>query len=222
MPGIAVGESMSETVDQNYARAGYHARQTWGLRPALVLVDFAHAYFDQSAPLFGGEGCVAARSHAIRLAEAARASGTPVIFTEVKYQPGGADGGAFYAKVPALSCFDAGTDTQRLTDGLEVVPNDIMVTKQYPSAFFGTSLAATLHWMKIDTLVIGGLTTSGCVRATCIDSISHGFVTLIANQACGDRADGPHQANLFDMSAKYADLVSTDDAVAYFEACAAA
>lgn len=210
---------MTESVDQNYARAGYHARQRWGTRPALLLVDFAHAYFDQSAPLFGGEGCAAARDHAVRLAAVARDARVPVIFTEVKYQPGGADGGAFYAKVPALACFEAGRDTQRLADGLEMGPDDIMVTKQYPSAFFGTSLAATLHWLKVDTLVIGGLTTSGCVRATCVDSISHGFVTLIAEQACGDRAEEPHRANLYDMSAKYADLVSTEDAIAYIRRC---
>lgn len=206
---------MAEALDENYARAGYHAAQTRGARPALALVDFAHAYFDPEAPLYGGEGCVAAREHAIRLAAAARAAGVPVIFTEVKYQPGGGDGGAFYAKVPALSCFDAGTDTQKLVEGLSVEPGDLMITKQYPSAFFGTSLAATLQHLRIDTLIIGGLTTSGCVRATCIDSISSGFVTLIAEEACGDRAAGPHEANLFDMSAKYADLVSTEDAIAY-------
>ena len=210
---------MAETLDQNYSKAGYHAAQTRGSRPALVLVDFAHAYFDPEAPLYGGEGCVAARDHAIKLADAARVTGIPVIFTEVKYQPGGGDGGAFYAKVPALSCFDAGTDTQKLVDGLDVGPDDLMITKQYPSAFFGTSLAATLQFIKIDTLIIGGLTTSGCVRATCIDSISSGFVTLIAEEACGDRAAGPHEANLFDMSAKYADLISTDDAIVYMNTC---
>ena len=212
---------MAETLDQNYSKAGYHAAQTRGSRPALVLVDFAHAYFDPEAPLYGGEGCVAARDHAIKLADAARRTGIPVIFTEVKYQPGGGDGGAFYAKVPALSCFDAGTDTQKLVDGLDVGPDDLMITKQYPSAFFGTPLAATLQFMKIDTLIIGGLTTSGCVRATCIDSISSGFVTLIAEEACGDRAAGPHEANLFDMSAKYADLISTDDAIVYMNTCGA-
>ncbi|MEM7546613.1 MAG: isochorismatase family protein [Pseudomonadota bacterium] len=212
---------MSEAIEQNYARAGYHAAQTRGTRPALLLVDFAHAYFDPNAPLYGGAGCEMARDHAIRLADAARQFGVPVIFTEVKYQPGGGDGGAFYAKVPALSCFDAGAETQKLVKGLSVEANDLMITKQYPSAFFGTSLAATLHWMKIDTLIIGGLTTSGCVRATCIDSISSGFVTLIAKDACGDRATGPHEANLYDMSAKYADLISTEDAIAYMAGAAA-
>lgn len=210
---------MTETLDQNYDKAGYHAKQTHGVRPALVLVDFAQAYFDPDAPLYGGAGCVSAHNHAIVLADTARATGVPVIFTEVKYQPGGGDGGAFYAKVSALSCFDAGRDTQKLVDGLNVEDGDLMITKQYPSAFFGTSLAATLQFHKIDTLIIGGLTTSGCVRATCIDSISSGFVTLIAQEACGDRAIGPHEANLFDMSAKYADLITTTDAVAYLQSC---
>jgi len=210
---------MTETLEQSYDKAGYHAKQTLGVRPALVLVDFAQAYFDPDTPLYGGEGCATARDHAIALADAARAAGVLVIFTEVKYQPGGGDGGAFYAKVPALSCFDAGRDTQKLVHGLSVQDGDLMITKQYPSAFFGTSLAATLQFHKIDTLIIGGLTTSGCVRATCIDSISSGFVTLIAHEACGDRASGPHEANLFDMSAKYADLITTKNAVAYLKSC---
>lgn len=208
---------MAEALDSNYARAGYHTRQSWGRRPALLLIDFAMAYFDETAPLFGGENCQAALDHAVRLAPAARGAGVPVIFTEVKYQPGGADGGAFYAKVPALSCFDAGRDTQKLATGLSVEEGDILVTKQYPSAFFGTSLAATLKWLNIDTLLLAGVTTSGCVRATCIDSISHGFVTLVIEDAVGDRAEEPHAANLFDMSAKYADLVTTEAAIEYMQ-----
>ena len=206
---------MTESLDTNYARAGYHARQSWGRRPALVLIDFANAYFDPGAPLYGGEGCQSALDNAARLAPVARAAGVPVVFTEVRYLPGGADGGAFYAKVPALSCFDAGAETQRLAPPLTVEKDDIVITKQYPSGFFGTSLAATLHWLKVDTLLLCGVTTSGCVRATCIDSISNGFVTLVVEDAVGDRAEGPHRANLFDMSAKYADLLTTDDAITY-------
>lgn len=145
---------------------------------------------------------------------------TPVVLTKVKYQPDGADGGEFYGKVPALSYVDADQDTQRLTDGLEVGSNDIMVTEQFPSVFFGKSLAAMLHWMKIDTLVIGGLTTSRCVRATCIDRSSHGLLTLIANRACGHRSYSPQEANLYDLSAKYADLIAKDDAIGYVEGSA--
>jgi len=206
---------MPEALDENYARAGFHATQARGQRPALLLIDFAQAYYDPASPLFGGKGCRIALDNAIRLAPAARRAGIPVIFTAVSYQPGGANGGAFYAKVPALSCFDVGQDSQRLADGLSMEAGDILVDKQYPSAFFGTSLAATLRWLKVDTLLLTGVTTSGCVRASCIDSISHGFITLVISDAVGDRADGPHQANLYDMSAKYADLLSTDQALAY-------
>ncbi|MEP1765936.1 MAG: isochorismatase family protein [Sulfitobacter sp.] len=208
---------MAENLDQNYEKAGYHARQSWGKRPAVVLIDFAKAYFDPAAPLYGGEGCQIALDNSAILADAARAAGVPVFFTEVKYQPGGSDGGAFYAKVPALSCFDAGAETQKLMPPLEIKENDILISKQYPSGFFGTSLASTLHFMNIDTLLLCGVTTSGCVRATCIDSISHGFVTLVVEDGVGDRADEPHQANLFDMSAKYADLITTKGAINYFD-----
>ena len=207
---------MVDDLDQNYARAGYHAAQTWGSKPALVMIDFANAYFDPASPLFGAEGCQNALDHAVPRAQAARYAGIPVIFTEVKYQPGGADGGAFYAKVPALKCFDDGQPTQKLQAPLKVEEGDFLITKQYPGAFFGTDLDALLKGLGVDTVLLAGLSTSGCVRATCIEAISHGFVTLVVEDAVGDRAPEVHKANLFDMSAKYADLVTTSGAVEYF------
>ena len=208
---------MTKKLDENYAKAGYHASQSRGTRPAVLFIDFAVAYYDPASPLYGGEGCQIALENAARIVPVARELGVPTIFTEVKYQPGGADGGAFYAKVPALSSFDAGRETQKLAPPLEYRPEDVVITKQYPSAFFGTSLAATLHWHKVDTLLLTGVTTSGCVRASCIDAISHGFITLVVEDAVGDRAEEPHQANLFDMSAKYADLISTSAAIEYLK-----
>jgi maleamate amidohydrolase len=208
---------MTESLDENYARAGYHARQEWGKRPALLLVDFARAYFEPDSPLYGGEGCVTARDHAARLLDTARQTGTPVIFTEVRYIKGGADGGVFFKKAPPLKVMEWGSPLGDLVEGLERRPEEIMVTKQYPSAFFGTSLAATLTSMGVDTVLLTGLTTSGCIRATCVDAMSHGFVTLVVSDAVGDRAEGPHEANLFDMSAKYADLVTTSEAADYLQ-----
>ena len=210
-----------EALEANYAKGGFHAPQRWGSRPALLMIDFARAYFDPEQPLFGGEGCRAALESAIGLADAARAAGVPVIFTEVKYAPGGADGGAFYAKVPALACFEAGRESQRLAEGLEVKGDDLLITKQYPSAFFATALASELRWRGVDTLLLAGVTTSGCVRASCVDSISHGFVTVVVSDAVGDRDPGPHEANLFDMGAKYADLCTADEAKAYLGRSAA-
>ena len=101
-------------------------------------------------------------------------------------------------------------------DGLEPGADELVVSKQYPSAFFGTSLASTLTAAGIDTLVITGLTTSGCVRATCVDACSHGFIPIVVADACGDRHDDPHNANLFDMNTKYGDVVSEAEALAYF------
>jgi len=96
--------------------------------------------------------------------------------------------------------------------------DELVVSKQYPSAFFGTSLASTLTTWGIDTLIITGLTTSGCVRASCVDASSHGFIPIVVRQACGDRHAAPHEANLFDMNAKYADVVSEEEIVAYLAA----
>ncbi|MFG5382711.1 isochorismatase family protein [Yoonia sp. R2-816] len=208
---------MAEALDQNYAQAGYHTGQAWGHRPALLLIDFAKAYFEPSAPLYGGEGCQTALENAARLAKGARAAGVPVVFTEVKYTPGGANGGAFYAKVPPLACFDEDRETSMLAPPLTVEDGDFVFQKQYPSAFFGTALDATLRWLKVDTLLLAGVTTSGCVRATCIDSISYGFITLVVEDGVGDRAEEPHRANLYDMSAKYADLLKTNAAIDYMK-----
>jgi maleamate amidohydrolase len=143
-----------------------------------------------------------------------------VILTEVIYRKGGADGGVFFRKAPVLSCFLAGSPTQRYADGLTPRDDDWIVSKQYPSAFFGTSLAATLTANGVDTLVITGLTTSGCVRATCVDSMSHGFITLVAREAVGDRDPRPHEANLYDMNAKYADVVPDTEAAGYLRSTA--
>jgi maleamate amidohydrolase len=205
-----------EALDANYARAGYHASQVWGQRPALILIDFAEAYYDPAAPLFGGDGCKTALESALRLRETARACGLPVILTEVKYRKGGTDGGVFFRKARPLSCFVEGEPTQAFAKGLAPFEDEIVVTKQYPSSFFGTSLAATLTAAGVDTLVLTGVTTSGCVRATCVDSMSHGFITLVAREAVGDRDPRPHEANLYDMSAKYADVVSEAETASYF------
>jgi maleamate amidohydrolase len=92
-----------------------------------------------------------------------------------------------------------------------------VISKQYPSAFFGTSLASTLTSLGIDTVLLTGLTTSGCVRATCVDCMSHGFKTIVVREACGDRHAAPHEANLFDMNAKYADVLGEDEVLRYIE-----
>jgi maleamate amidohydrolase len=193
----------------------FDGRLGFGERPALILIDFVQAYFDRSSPLYAGvEDALAS---ALRIRNAARASGTPVFYTRVVYQNAGADGGVFYRKVPALEVFCDGNPLGGWPDGLDPDADEIIITKQYPSAFFGTSLAATLTAAGIDTLIITGLTTSGCIRATCIDAVSNGFIPIIVSDACGDRHVSPHEANLFDIDAKYGDVVNEQAAIAYLE-----
>ncbi len=205
---------MGDDLKENY-RGAFDGSLGFGEAPALILVDFVEAYFDRSSPLYAGvEGALAS---ALRIREKARAAGIPVIYTNVVYQDGAVDGGVFYRKVPALSAFDAGNPLGGWPEGFEPGAGEIVVSKQYPSAFFGTSLAATLTANGIDTLIITGLTTSGCVRATCVDAMSHGFIPIVVADACGDRHAAPHEANLFDMQAKYADVVDEAMAAGYLE-----
>lgn len=196
----------------DYEQAGFRGRLGWGRQAALVVVDICRAYLDPASPLYAGvESAVASAG---RLVDAARAAGVPVVFTRVEYEPGGGDGGLFYAKVPALACFDRGNPLGDFVDHPSPRPGEVVVTKQYASAFFGTSLAATLHAWGVDTVVLCGLSTSGCVRASGVDAVQHGFRPIVVAEACGDRAAGPHEASLFDLDAKYADVVHEDEAVA--------
>ena len=208
---------MSETLSDNYARGGFNQRLTPGARPALLLIDLVAAYVTEGSPLFGGEGCLSAARHAGTLLAAARRARIPVLHTNVSYQPGGRDGGVFFRKVPALSLFEAGAHPQlaAFASGLEPVAGETVITKQYASAFFATSLASTLTALGVDTLLIGGVSTSGCVRASAVDCCQHGFVPLVVREAVGDRAAEPHAANLFDLQAKYAEVVSLDWVLGY-------
>ena len=196
----------------NYRRA-YGNRIGFGQRPALILIDFVQAYFDQGCDLYAGvEGALAS---ALRVRDAARAAGVPVIYTNVVYHPRALDGGRFYQKAQPLRNFLAGSPMGAWPEGLEVGADELVISKQYPSAFFGTSLASTLPTWGIDSLILTGLSTSGCVRATCVDTCSHGFIPIVVRDACGDRHPAPHEANLFDMDAKYADVVGEAEATSY-------
>lgn len=209
---------MAESLEQNYARGGFRKVLPAGQRPALLVVDFVRAYLLERSPLFGGDGCRTALDGARRLLDAARTAGLPVLHTNVAFQPGGLDGGVFFRKVPALSCFELGHGDPELAEfaeGLEPQPGETVITKRYASAFFATHLAATLTALGRDTVLIAGVSTSGCIRATAVDCCQHGFVPWVVREAVGDRAPGPHEANLFDLQAKYAEVVSLQSALSY-------
>jgi nicotinamidase-related amidase len=206
---------MSGSLTGNYADGGFGRSLAPGRRPALLVVDFVRAYLVPGSPLYAG--AESARAAAQGLLAAARDAGIPIVHTNVQYQPGGRDGGVFFRKLPALACFEAGArpDLAAFAEGLEPVAGETVITKQYASAFFGTSLASMLTALGVDTLLIAGLSTSGCVRASAVDACQHGFIPLVVRDAVGDRHPAPHEASLFDLQAKYAEVVSLGFALDY-------
>ena len=186
-----------------------------GRRPALLVVDFVRAYLTPGSPLYAG--VEDARAAAEKLLGLARSAGIPVFHTNVAYEPGGADGGVFFRKLPVLACFERGRSPELASfgEGLEPRAGETVITKQYASAFFGTTLASQLKAAGVDTVLIAGVSTSGCVRATAVDACQHGFVPLVVRDAVGDRHPEPHQANLFDLQAKYAEVTDLATAQRY-------
>jgi nicotinamidase-related amidase len=195
--------------------AGFDGSLELGARPALAVIDFVKAYVKQGSPLCAD--FEASRTACVQLLAASRQAGIFIVHTNLAYQRGGVDGGVFFRKLPALRCFEQGADPElaEFVAGLEPLPGETVVTKQYASAFFGTSLASTLTARGVDTLLIAGLTTSGCIRATAVDCCQHGFIPAVVREAVGDRAREPHEANLFDLQAKYAEVISLARAVEY-------
>jgi maleamate amidohydrolase len=137
------------------------------------------------------------------------------VHTRVEFAADGVNGGVFYRKIAGLRHLVAGAPEGQHMPAVAPAPGEVVVVKQYASAFFGTSLASTLTALGVDTVVVAGVSTSGCVRATVVDACQHGFVPLVVREAVGDRDPGPHEANLFDLQAKYAEVIGEPEAVAY-------
>ena len=200
---------------------GLRGSLDFGARPALIMIDFVNAYVTPGSPLCAD--FQETRTACISLLAAGRQARIFIVHTNVSYQRGGADGGVFFRKLPALRCFEQGSDPSlaEFVAGLEPQSGELVITKQYASAFFGTSLASTLTARGIDTLLIAGLTTSGCIRATAVDSCQHGFIPMVVREAVGDRAREPHQANLFDLQVKYAEVVALARVQGYLQSLGA-
>ncbi|MEM8935409.1 MAG: isochorismatase family protein [Pseudomonadota bacterium] len=205
---------MASDLADNY-KGVYDNALGFGNKPALVLVDFVQAYFDPDCDLYAEPD--AALASALRLRELAHDKNVPVILTNVVYHPSGINGGVFYKKAKPLRYMLEGSPMGAWPAGLTPTNDELIISKQYPSAFFGTSLSSTLTALGIDTVILTGLTTSGCVRASCIDACSYGFIPIVVSDACGDRHEGPHEANLFDMNSKYADVVEEKAAADYLK-----
>lgn len=209
-----------EHVREFYRQRGFAARVGFGRRPALLIIDFINAFTDLSSPLAAH---LDAQVEATRkLLEAARAARIPIFFTTVAYDEGLEDAGVFIKKVPSLRVLQAGSPMVDIDARLRPRAGEHVLVKKMASAFFGTSLWSTLTALRVDTVLIAGCTTSGCVRASAVDACQMGFHTIVVEDAVGDRAAGPHEANLFDIDAKYGDVVSLETALEYLNSVARA
>jgi maleamate amidohydrolase len=193
--------------------AGFAGRLTPGRRPAVLAIDMMRAYFDQASPLCLHSSHVLQSAN--RVLSEARENNVPVIHTRVEYGPDGIDGGVFIRKVDALRQLVGGSKMGQLMPEVAPAHDELVIVKQYASAFFGTTLASTLQSHGVDTVLIVGVTTSGCVRATAVDALQHGFIPLVVRDAVDDRDNAPHDANLYDLQAKYAEVIDEKSALRY-------
>ena len=196
-----------------YERKGFSSRSGYGTRPALLIVDFINGFTDPGTGLGGDYGVEL--SVTAKLLDEFRARALPVYFTTVAYEPHLRDGGQFIVKVPALSILVKGSEWVKVDERIRPRPSERVVLKKYASAFFDTRLDMELQGLGADTVIIVGCTTSGCIRASAIDSMQNGFRTVVVRDAVGDRAQTPHEVNLFDIDAKYGDVVSSRDVLEY-------
>jgi len=203
---------------EDYRRNGLAGRVGFGERPALLVIDFVNAYVTPGSPLYAAPGVPDAVQASLPLLQAARAAGVPVIYTTVSYAPDGRDGGVFVRKVPALLQLTPDSALARVVDALAPAPGELVIEKKYASAFFGTHLAPTLTAARVDTVIMVGCSTSGCIRASAVDGMQHGFRVIVPRECVGDRAPGPHEASLFDIDGKYGDVVGVAEALAYLGA----
>lgn len=196
------------SLQESYAAAGFSSALKFGARPALLVVDMVEAYLQTHSPLYLPLG-PCALSNTIEIASHCSAIGAPVILTEVSYDHM-AQAGRFFEKAPALELFKSGAPLAKIAPQLlDEDRSTTIITKHYASAFFGTDLASFLTHQRVDTVIIAGFSTSGCVRASALDALQHGFAPFVASDACADRDEGPHESNLFDLQAKYAEVIDT-------------
>lgn len=192
----------------HYGDRSFGERVGFGDQPALVVVDLVNAFTDPAMELGSDVGAVLTET--AKLLEAFRQQELPRYFTTVAFEESYGDAGHFVEKIPALRELKLGSEAAQVDDRVAPLPSERVLLKKYASAFFGTDLSTELTTAGVDTLVIAGVTTSGCIRATAVDSLQHGYRTVVPADAVGDRAEGPHQANLFDIDAKYGDVMPTD------------
>jgi maleamate amidohydrolase len=195
-----------------YRAQGFGQQLGFGNKIALAVIDFTKGFADPQ--ILGGGNIREAIQNTIILLRAARDRGWPVVFTRHVYKADGSNHGLFNVKLPTNNLLIDGSEAAEIVPELAPRPGELVLDKQFPSAFFGTTLASWLTQRGVDTLVVTGCTTSGCVRATAVDAMCSGLRPIVARDCVGDRASGPHEANLFDLQQKYADVLSSNEILA--------
>jgi nicotinamidase-related amidase len=192
---------------------GFHGRAGLGEKPALIVVDVNLGFTDPASPLVCDlDGVVAAIA---QLLEAFRGAGLPVVFTTVAFDEAARQAASvFIEKVPALLTLEAGSRWTEIDPRIAPLPQEAVLTKNFASAFFGTPLPSILTSHGCDSVVVTGASTSGCVRATAVDALQHNYRVVVPREAVGDRNPAAHEANLYDLDTKYADVMSLDAVVA--------
>jgi nicotinamidase-related amidase len=193
-------------------RAGFGGAFVWGTRPAIVVVDFSIGFTDPTEPT--GADLTDQIESTNGVVAAARTSAAPVFFTTIAYDSP-RQAATWLQKARGMAALRSGSPLVEIDARCDRAAGDPLIVKHHPSAFFGTDLAAQLTDAEIDTVVVCGATTSGCVRATAVDAVSHGFPVLVPADCVGDRATAPHDAALFDLASKYADVVGSHDVIEY-------
>ncbi|MBN8656874.1 MAG: isochorismatase family protein [Anaerolineae bacterium] len=202
-------------LQSNY-KGVFDGRIGFGKKPAVLVVDFINAYTTEGSLLYAPD-VVTAVNETVDLLALAREKNVPVLYTKVLYNKNFRDGGIFIQKVPVLKTMVEGEPLAEIVPQLPPVESDIIIVKQYASAFFGTSLAATMTSMGVDTLILTGCSTSGCIRASAVDGMQYGFRVIVPRECVADRHAGPHEANLFDINSKYGDVVSKSEVMSYLK-----
>lgn len=199
---------------KKYKKSGIGGEVGFGMRPVVMVVDVQRGFTSPECPL--GQNMDATVNQIQKVLKEGRKKNVPIIYTKVAYRKDGLDAGVFGKKIPTLlEWFRLGSSWEKIDSRLEPKSKDLVILKKMPSAFFGTDLSRVLRSKKTDTLIVTGCTTSGCVRATVVDSLSHGYRTVVPEECVADRSEGPHKANLFDMATKYADVLPVQKVIDY-------
>ncbi|MEM9877714.1 MAG: N-carbamoylsarcosine amidohydrolase [Pseudomonadota bacterium] len=197
---------MDDNAKQIYARQGFGNRLGLGTSPALVVIDFVNGFADPD--VLGGGNIPSAIKQTEPLLSDMRSKGLPIAFTRHVYADDGSDHGLFNLKLPTNNRLTEDGLLGNVVETLKPRSGELVLNKRYPSAFFGTHFATWLTTHRIDTLIVTGCVTSGCIRASVVDAMCLGFRPMVIEECVGDRAIGPHQANLFDIQQKYGDVIS--------------